>query len=55
VKELAGRFRHTGTTVYVLAGHHIRFSGEALATLERVTRQIEITPMYSTLVYRLTF
>src|SRR2546429_8978814 len=40
VGELAARFRDTGTTIYVLAGHHIQYDGEALATLEHVTRQI---------------
>lgn len=55
VMELAARFRGTGTTIYVLAGHHIQYTGEALATLEQVTRQMEVTPMYSTLVYRLIF
>jgi hypothetical protein len=55
VKELAARFRDTGTTIYILAGHHIHYGGEALTTLEHVTRQMEVTPMYSTLVYKLTF
>ena len=55
VMELAARFRGTETTIYVLAGHHIQYRGEALATLEQVTRQMEVTPMYSTLIYRLTF
>ena len=55
VMELAARFRGTETTIYVLAGHHIQYRGEALATLEQVTRQMEVTPMCSTLIYRLTF
>jgi mannosyltransferase len=55
VLELAARFHGTGTTIYVLAGHHIQYSGNALATLEQVTRQMEVTPMFSTLVYRLIF
>ena len=55
VRELATRFRHTGARIYILAGHHIQYRGEALATLEQVTRQIEVTPMYGTLVYELTF
>ena len=55
VLELAARFHGTGTTIYVLAGHHIQYSGKALATLEQVTRQMDVTPMFSTLVYRLIF
>ena len=55
VRELAARFSGTGTTIYVLAGHHIQYSGDALATLKQVTRQMEVTPMNSTLVYKLSF
>ena len=55
VQELATRFHGTGSAIYVLAGHHIQYTGKALATLERVTRRMEVTPMYSTLVYRLIF
>ena len=55
VDELAARFHGTGATVYVLAGHHIEYKGEALAALGHVTSDIEITPMYSTIVYKLTF
>ena len=54
-KELAATFHDTGTTIYVLAGHEIQYQGEALATLEHVTRQMKVTPMRSTLVYELTF
>lgn len=53
--ELAKRFRNTGTTIHVLAGHSIHYDGEAFAALERVARHIEITRMYRTLVYRVTF
>ena len=55
VMELAARFRDTGTTVYVLAGHHIRYSGEAWATLNQLARRVGVTELYSTLVYKVTF
>lgn len=55
VGELTAAFRHTGTTIYVLAGHHQKYSDETLALLERATRHIEVTTMHGTLVYRLTF
>ena len=52
---LARRFRDTGATIYVLAGHHLQYSSEALAALERVTRRLEVTRMNGTLVYKLVF
>jgi hypothetical protein len=55
VMDMAARFRNSGTTVYVLAGHHIQYGDEALAALEEVTRDIEVAWMYSTIVYKLTF
>jgi mannosyltransferase len=55
VMKLAERFLGTGTTVYVLAGHHIQYSGDPLTTLEQLTQKVDITVLYSTLVYRLTF
>ena len=55
VMELAATFRDTGITVFVLAGHHIQYSGEALATLERLAKKVEVAELYSTLVYTLTF
>ena len=55
VRELVRRFRGTGKTVYVLAGHHIQYTGDELATLSRATRRIDVTPLQSTLVYKLTF
>lgn len=55
VRELAAKFRGSGTRIYILAGHHIQYSGEALATLEQVTQHIQISQMYSTLVYEVTF
>jgi hypothetical protein len=55
VRGLAGRFRRGGATVYILAGHHIRYTGDALRTLEQVTRHIEVTPLNGTLVYKVAF
>ncbi len=55
VRKLGARFRSTGTTVYILAGHHIQYQGEALAVLKRLTRHVVVTPMNGTLVYRLAF
>ena len=49
VLQLAARFHGTGSTIYVLAGHHIQYTGTALATLGHVTRQMKVTTMYSTL------
>ena len=54
-RTLATRFRNTGTTIYILAGHHVEYRGEALATLERGARQVAITRLNSTLIYKLTF
>jgi mannosyltransferase len=55
VKELAARFHDTRATIYILAGHHLQYRGEALATLKRVTRRVEVTSMNSTLVYKVMF
>ena len=55
VRELAGRFHDTGRTIYVLAGHHVQYTGDALATLKRVARRMEVTSMNGTLVYKLVF
>lgn len=55
VKELAERFHDSRSTIFVLAGHHVQYSGEALETLKRVTRRVEVTSMNSTLVYKLMF
>ena len=55
VKDLAHRFHDTGRTIYVLAGHHLQYTGDALATLKRVTRRMEITSMNGTVVYKLVF
>jgi mannosyltransferase len=55
VRQLAARFRHTSATIYVLAGHNVQYGDDALATLQQVTRRMEITRMNSTLVYKLTF
>ncbi len=55
VEALARRFRGTGTTVYVLAGHHIAFSPGALAVLTRVCSGVETSELLSTLVYTLEF
>jgi hypothetical protein len=54
VRKLAAKYRDTGTTVYVLAGHHIRFRDEALAALDQIAR-VDVTTLDSTLVYKLTF
>jgi hypothetical protein len=55
VRDLVRRFRHTGATVYVLAGHRSQYSGDALAALQRGARAIDITRLYGTLVYRVMF
>ena len=55
VRELAARFHDTSTTIFILAGHHVQYRGEALATLQRVARRVEVTALNSTLVYKLTF
>jgi hypothetical protein len=54
-RQLAARFRDTRATIYILAGHHLQYRGDALATLRHVTRRLEVTPMNGTLVYKLTF
>jgi mannosyltransferase len=55
VAALAAQFHDTRATIYVLAGHHLQYRGEALATLRQVARRVEVTSMNSTLVYKLTF
>jgi uncharacterized membrane protein len=55
VRDLVRRFRHTGATVYVLAGHRSQYSADALAALQRGARGIDITRLYGTLVYRVMF
>ena len=55
VATLAAQYRDTRTTIFVLAGHHLQYRGEALAALRRMARRVEVTSMNSTLVYRLTF
>jgi hypothetical protein len=55
VRNLAARFRDTSATIYILAGHHVQYRADALATLRTVTRRMEVTPMNATLVYKLTF
>jgi len=54
-RELVSRFQQTGRTVYVLAGHRSQFHTDALGALQRGARQIDITRLYGTLIYRLTF
>jgi hypothetical protein len=55
VSELASRYRSTGKTVYILAGHQIQLDEEALWTLEQSARNLETTWLYSTIVYEITF
>jgi mannosyltransferase len=54
-RALAMKFRGSGTTIYILAGHRIQYSDEALATLRQATHDIEITSLFSTIVYKVTF
>src|SRR5581483_7553728 len=51
-RDLVNRFRQTGRTVYVLAGHRSQYDSAALAALQRGARRIDITRLYGTLVYR---
>lgn len=54
VMELAGKFHDSGTTIYVLAGHHIQYRDNVWKTLERVSHKVTAIPMgYSTFVYRI--
>ena len=55
VLNLTDRFRGTGATIYVLAGHNIEYDGEALAALQRAARRVESTPLVSTVVYKVIF
>ena len=54
-RALAGEYRRTGKTVYVLAGHHIQFDDEALWVVEQAALDVEITWLYSTIVYEIRF
>ena len=53
--DIAARFRGSGTTVYVLAGHHIQYGDYALAALEAAARHVTIIRLFSTIVYKLKF
>ncbi|MEQ1855279.1 MAG: glycosyltransferase family 39 protein [Longimicrobiales bacterium] len=53
--ELVRRYQHTGSTVYVLAGHHIQFDADAAWALEQAAIGFETTWLYSTIVYQATF
>jgi hypothetical protein len=54
-RELALRYRASGRTVYVLAGHHIQFDEESVWILEQAATHLETTWLYSTIVYRVDF
>lgn len=54
-RDLVRRFRQTGKTVYVLAGHRSQYNSDALAALQRGARRIDITRLYGTLIYRVMF
>jgi mannosyltransferase len=54
-RDLVRRFHQTGKTVYVLAGHRSQYESDALAALQRGARKIDITRLYGTLIYRVTF
>ena len=55
VRELAARFRGTGTTAYVLAGHHIEYSGEAWKALRQAATRVDVAVLYNALVYTVSF
>ena len=55
VRDLASRFHDTPSTIYVLAGHHVQYRGDALVALQQTARRMEITHLNATLVYKLTF
>lgn len=52
---LVRRFRGSGTTVFVLAGHHISFHAGVSAVLAGATTKVETIELFGTLVYALTF
>ncbi len=54
-RDLARRFRASGATIYVLAGHHLQYPADALATLNRMTRRLDVISLNGTTVYKLTF
>jgi mannosyltransferase len=54
-RDLVSRFRQTGKTVYVLAGHRSQYDSDAMAALQRGARRIDVTRLYGTLIYRLAF
>jgi hypothetical protein len=54
-RDLVRRFHQSGRTVYVLAGHRSQYDGAALAAIQRGARRIDITRLYGTLIYRVSF
>jgi uncharacterized membrane protein len=54
-RDLARRYRESGRTVYILAGHHIQLDDESVWTLEQAARRLETTWLYSTIVYEIAF
>jgi hypothetical protein len=55
VQALADRYRESGRTVHILAGHHIQLDEESVWTLEQAARRVETTWLYSTIVYQVAF
>lgn len=54
-RDLARAHQGSGTTVFILAGHHIQFDDEALWTLEQAATRHQTAWLYSTIVYEFTF
>lgn len=52
---LVTKYAGTGKTLYVLGGHHIKFDDDALEALRRGATDVQITPLFSTKVYRIRF
>jgi 4-amino-4-deoxy-L-arabinose transferase-like glycosyltransferase len=54
-RELVTKYRGSGRTVWVLGGHHIKLTDEAIAELQANARAYEFTQLFSTRVYRASF
>lgn len=52
---VSSKHRDSGRTVWILGGHHIKYTDEALAELKANTKEFEFTQLFSTRVYKAVF
>lgn len=54
-RALCGAWQGSGRTVWILGGHHIKLNDDAVAELQGRAASFELTQLFSTRVYRVTF